>query len=141
MSELALFLKKNKIKKENRKIAVTNSLLDADGKPVLWELKPLSTAQSEAIREDCTERKRDEKGRIKSEFNSGKYIAKIICACIVEPNLYNAELQDSYGVQTPEDLLKEMVDDPIEYQNLALFVQNFNGLDQSFEDEVETAKN
>ena len=60
---------------------------------------------------------------------------------IVEPNLYNAELQDSYGVKTPEDLLKEMVNDPGEYNDLAAFIQQFNGFNTTMEDKVEEAKN
>jgi hypothetical protein len=75
------------------------------------------------------------------KLDTSKYIAKMMCACIVEPNLYNKELQDSYGVMTPEDLLKEMIDDPGEYQNFASFIQNFNGFNTTLEDKVEEAKN
>ena len=49
--------------------------------------------------------------------------------------------QDSYGVSTPEDLLLAMVDDPGEYNELAAFVQKFQGFDTSFDDKVEQAKN
>ncbi len=65
----------------------------------------------------------------------------MLCACIVEPNLYDKELQDSYGVMTPEELLKEMIDDPGEYQDFASFVQDYNGFNTSFEEKVEEAKN
>ena len=75
------------------------------------------------------------------KLNTSKYIAKMMCACIVEPNLYDKELQDSYGVMTPEDLLKEMIDDPGEYQAFATFVQDFNGFNTNLEEKVEEAKN
>ena len=75
------------------------------------------------------------------KLNTSKYIAKMLCACIVEPNLYDKELQDSYGVMTPDELLKEMIDDPGEYQELAAFVQNFNGFNTTLDDKVEEAKN
>ena len=65
----------------------------------------------------------------------------MICACVVEPNLYDKDLQDSYGVMSPDDLLKEMIDDPGEYQEFATFVQNFNGFNTTLEDKVEEAKN
>ena len=65
----------------------------------------------------------------------------MLCACVVEPNLYNAELQDSYSVSTPEELVQEMIDDPGEYQDFVSFVQNFNGFNSNIEDEVEEAKN
>ena len=75
------------------------------------------------------------------KLDTSKYIAKMLCACIVEPNLYDKELQDSYGVMTPEELLKEMIDDPGEYQDFASFVQDYNGFNTSFEEKVEEAKN
>ncbi len=55
------------------------------------------------------------------KVQSGKYIQKMITASVVMPDLYDAELQDSYGVNTPEDLLLAMVDDPGEYNELADF--------------------
>ena len=55
--------------------------------------------------------------------------------------MYDAELQDSYGVSKPEDLLLAMVDDPGEYNDLVNFVQKFQGFDISFDDKVEQAKN
>ena len=47
----------------------------------------------------------------------------------------------SYGAATPEDLLLAMVDDPGEYNELAAFVQKFQGFDVSFSDKVDEAKN
>jgi hypothetical protein len=75
------------------------------------------------------------------KLNTSKYIAKMTAASILEPNLYDKDLQDSYGVMTPEDLLKEMIDDPGEYNDLVAFVQNFNGFNTTLEDKVEEAKN
>ena len=65
----------------------------------------------------------------------------MICASVVSPDLYDTELQDSYGVKTPEELLLAMVDDPGEYNELAMFVQRFNGFDNPFEEKVNEAKN
>ena len=57
------------------------------------------------------------------------------------PDLLDRELQNSYGVERAEDLLLAMVDDPGEYNDLAAFVQKFQGFDTSFEDKVNEAKN
>jgi len=65
----------------------------------------------------------------------------MIAASVVVPDLYDKELQDSYGVATPEELLLAMVDEPGEYNELAAFVQKFQGFDVSFHDKVEEAKN
>ena len=65
----------------------------------------------------------------------------MVVAATVYPDLYDAELQDSYGVKTPEDLLYAMVDDAGEYQNLTVWTQKFQGLSQTFEEKVNEAKN
>ena len=143
MGNLSLFLKKNKKVRTNTFYAATKSLCDEKGKPVEWEIKALTTKESEDIRSECTTEVpvTGKPGMVRPKVDTKAYIAKLIAACVVFPDLYNKELQDSYGVRTPEDLLKEMVDDPTEYNALAEFIQNFNGLDESLEEKVKEAKN
>lgn len=142
MSEFNRFMKKNKIKKENATVVATKSLVDEKGEPLPWIIRPLSTRENDTIRDECTIEVQV-KGKVnmyRPKVNSSKYLAKMICASVLEPNLYDKALQDSYGVMTPEDLLKEMVDNPGEYSDFASFVQEFNGFN-TMEDEVEEAKN
>lgn len=143
MSNFTRFMKANKIQKENTTYAATKSLVDENGDPLKWTLKPLSTRANEALRDECTYDV-PVKGKpnvFKPKLDTSKYLAKMICKCVVEPNLYDKELQDSYGVATPEDLIQEMVDDPGEYQDFAVFIQNYNGFSTSLGDKIETAKN
>ena len=56
-------------------------------------------------------------------------------------DLYDKELQDSYGVMTPEDLVYAMVDDAGEYQRLSVWLQKFQGFDKSMDEKVDEAKN
>ena len=143
MSKFSRFMKENKAVKANTTYAATKSLKDENGNPLLWTIKALSTKENDNIRDDCMidVPVTGKPNMFRPKLNTSKYIAKMICACVVEPNLYDAELQDSYDVKTPEDLLKEMVDDPGEYQDFASFIQNFNGFDTTLEDKVEEAKN
>ena len=143
MSNLSRFLKTNKIKKENTTYAATKSLLDEEGNALLWEIKPLSTKENEEIREACMIdiQVTGKPNMFRPKLNTSKYIVKMMVASIVEPNLYNAELQDSYGVKTPDDLLKELVDDPGEYNDFATFIQKFNGFNTTLEEKVEEVKN
>ncbi|WP_113674565.1 phage tail assembly chaperone [Vallitalea guaymasensis] len=143
MSNLSLFLKKNKIQKENTTYAATKSLCDDKGNPLLWEIKPLTTKENEDIREACMIEVpvKGKPNMFRPKLVTSKYLTKMMVASIVEPNLYNAELQDSYEVKTPEDLLKEMVNDPGEYNDLATFIQQFNGFNTTMQDKVEEAKN
>lgn len=143
MSKFAKFMKANKAVKENVQYPVTNSLCDEKGNPLEWEFRHITSKENEEIREDCMIDV-PVKGRpnvYRPKLNSGLYIQKMITASVVVPDLYDAELQDSYGVKTPEDLLMEMVDDPGEYNKLSAFVQKFQGFNISFEDKVDEAKN
>lgn len=143
MSNLNRFLKNNKAKKDNTTFPATKSLTDEDGKPLEWVIKPLTTKENEDIRESCTfdVPVKGKPNMFRPKMNSSLYLAKMMVASVVEPNLYSAELQDSYDVKTPEDLLKEMIDDPGEYNEFASFIQKFNGFNASIEDKVEEAKN
>ena len=142
MSNLRLFLKQNKKVKENTKYAATKSLVDENGEPLLWEIRPIKTKEDEKLRDECT-REVPIPGKpnmYRYKLDVTEYMTKLAVASIVFPNLYDAELQDSYGVKTPEDLLKEMIDDPGEYNELLLFIQNFNGF-SALDDKVEEVKN
>jgi hypothetical protein len=143
MSNLNQFFKNNKKQKENVQFAATSSLVDENGNPLKWTIKPLTTKESEDIRDACTIEVpvKGKPNMFRPKLNVNQYLSKMMVASIVEPNLYNAELQDSYGVKTPEDLLKEMIDDPGEYNAFVAFVQNLNGFNKSLEDMVEEAKN
>lgn len=143
MSNLSLFLKKNKKVKENTTFAATKSLLDETGKPLEWQIKPLTTKENETIREACTIELpvKGKPNMFRPKLNTSDYLSKMMVASISEPNLYDADLQDSYGVKTPDDLLKEIIDDPGEYNDLAAFIQKFNGFNTTLDDKVDEAKN
>lgn len=143
MSALSAFLKKNKIVRQNVKYAATKSLIGGEGSPLEWEVKPISTKEDEEIRDACTKEVQipGKPGMYRQKLDTNAYLAKMLVASVAEPNLYSAELQDSYGVKTPEELIKEMVDDPGEYQDFVLFVQKYNGFTGSMEEKIEEAKN
>lgn len=142
MSNFAKFMKANKIQKQNVMHPVTKSLTDENGEPLLWEIKPLTTKENEAIRESCTIEVpvKGKANQYRPKVDMGKYQTKLICAAIVNPDLNNTELQNSYGVMTPEDLIKEMVDDPAEYTDLMVFIQRLSGF-KTLQEEVDEAKN
>jgi len=75
------------------------------------------------------------------KVDTSKYIGQIIAAAVVVPDLYDKELQDSYGANTPEELLKEMIDNPTEYNEFTVFVQGYNGFDVSLNDKIDEVKN
>ena len=143
MSNFSRFMKSNKVARANTTYPATKSLVDENGNPLEWTIKPLTTTENENIRESCMidVPVTGKPNMYRPKLNTSKYIAKMVAASIVEPNLYDKELQNSYGVMTPEDLLKEMVDDPSDYNDLVAFIQDYNGFNASLEDKVEEAKN
>ena len=142
MSNFSKFMKANKIQKENVMHPVTQSLVDENGEPLLWEIKPVTTKENERIRELCTVDVpvKGKPNQYRPKVDMDKYQTKLVCAAIVSPDLNNAELQNSYGVMTPEDLIKEMVDNPAEYTDLMVFIQQLSGF-KTLQEEVDEAKN
>lgn len=73
-------------------------------------------------------------------FDSNKYMALLVTTCVSEPDLKNAELQDSYNVKNEIDLLEAMFTAG-EYQRLIDKVQKVNGFYETYQEKVEQAKN
>lgn len=139
MSAFEAFMKGNRKAKEEKEYAPTTSFVDENGEPIKWRFKPISTKAFEQLKSDCTKQIVTKNGA-RAKVDAKELNSQLIAACTVFPNLYDAELQDSYGVTNPSDLLFELVDDPGEYTELTVFVQELCGFDR-FGDLVEEAKN
>lgn len=136
------FMKKNKAVKENTFYPATASLCDENGKPLEWEIRALTTKETEAIREKNTlEIPVPGKPGMYRQKITENYVPSLICAAVVSPNLYDAELQDSYGVKTPQELIVEMIDNPDEYAKMLQFVQSYSGIKSTMDEEISEAKN
>ncbi len=143
MSALSAFFKNNKKVKPNAFYPATKSLTDVDGKALEWEIKAISTKDNEAIREECMVEVpvKGKPHQVQFKLNSRAYLAKLIVKTVVFPDLYDKDLQDSYGVRTPEELVMELVDNPREYNELVGFIQDHSGLNETKADKVAKAKN
>lgn len=136
------FMKDNKKAKPDVQYTATKSLLDENGVPLKWTIRALTTKENDSIRDACMMDipVKGKSGMYRPKLDTSKYISKMMCTAIVVPDLHSKELQDSYGVMTPEELLKEMVDNPGEYSDFANFVQEHCGF-MTLSDLVEDAKN
>lgn len=141
MSDFAVFMAGNADKVETVKYVASKRFV-ANGKPVEWEIKAIDSDLDELIRKECTKRVpiAGKRGQYNQETDTDKYVGKLCVACTVYPDLNNAELQDSYGVKTPDALLKKMLK-PGEYTEYKVKVMEVNGFDTSMEELVEEAKN
>ena len=143
MSKFSAFMKSNKTAKKNEFYPVTKSLCDENGNPLEWEFRHITSKENEQIRNDSTREVPvfGKPNMYRQKVDGGKFALAMVVKSVVYPDLYDADLQDSYGVNTPEDLLLEMVDDPGEYTKLIAYVQKLQGYDVSFDEKVEEAKN
>ena len=139
MSDLSAFLKENRCDCEHVFVPVCADFKDSDGKLVLWEIRAVSTAEDGEIRDSCT--LFDESGA--PRLNMNLYTAKFAAASVVFPDLLSADLQDSYGVFTPHELLVSIARKPGEYQNLVRHAFDLSGFavsDSDMDVLVEKAK-
>lgn len=133
MSEFSRFMKSCKAEKPNEKFAVTKSLTDENGNPLVWEFRRVSSRENALIQDEVM-------SSMGAKNRPSEYIHRLIAKSTVYPNLYDSELQDSYSARTPEELLFALVDDVGEYNELALFIQRMHGL-MPLAERVEKAKN
>lgn len=138
---LQSFLAENVIKADNVKFIASPRFLDTNRKSIEWEIKVLTSKESDAILQACKKKEflpgtRDYKIITDNE----KFAADLACACIVYPNLNSAALQDSYNAIGAVDLLQKMLT-PGEYTELVYAVQEANGYKLGMADKIKKAKN
>ncbi len=143
MSKFSAFMKENKKVKENEKFAPTASLIGGDRTPIRWEFRHITSKENEALRDANTIEVQvtGKPNLFRPKLNTSKYLMDMIVKATVFPDLYDKELQDSYGVMTPEDLVYAMVDDAGEMQDFQLWMQKFQGFTKSLDEKVDEAKN
>lgn len=141
-NNLQAFLAENAIKAENIKYAASKRFIDADKKPIEWELRVLSAEEDEEIKKSCKKKVFTPGTReAKIELDSDKYAEELICTCVVYPNLHDATLQESYGVIGAAQLVRKMLT-PGEYTDLYLMVTQANGFEVGMDDKkINQAKN
>lgn len=137
MAALTAFLKQNKKTVENIKYPASQNFVDEKGKPIEWTLRPMTSKAAESIRTSCQSFGKGGKVTV----DNAKFNRKVAAYCTVEPNLNDAELQDSYGVMGAEDLIIEMLDNDGEYQAYIKKCLEISGYTQNDAELVEEAKN
>ena len=143
MGNLTAFLAQNAIQEENIKFVASKRFVDEKTKkPMEWEIKAVTSDEDEALRKSCTKKIPvvGKRNVYMPETDYNLYLGKLAAACTVFPNLSDADLQNSYGVMGADALLKKMLKAG-EYAEYLQKIQQVNGFDVSFEDQVEEAKN
>lgn len=139
MSNLSLFFAQNVVSEISEEVIISPRFKNEAGKPVPWKLRSMTEDENEAIRKSA-QRKIKERGIVTLDTNSDEYLAKLVVASVVFPDLKDAELQKSYGVLGADQLLRKMLL-PGEYATLLQKVQEVNGFDRDVNELADEVKN
>lgn len=139
--DLSVFLAGNIVEEATVLYAATNRFR-ANGEPVKWELRAITSEQDVNLRKDhymnvAVEGKNNQ---FKREFDGESYLVSLAVRTIIYPDLNDKELQDSYKVMGADKLLLAMLR-PGEYQQLLSKVHEVNGFNNSINTLVKEAKN
>jgi hypothetical protein len=143
--ELYKFFLEPAKKIEPVKKVVTDRFVDAEGKPIEWEIRPLEYEEVARLRES-TQKKRavEMQGRRMSLDlpDMARFNLRFAVAATVFPDLRRKELQEAYGVIGEEALLTKLLA-PVavldQYINTVQEISGYGGA--GFEAKVEEAKN
>lgn len=122
--DIRKFFKQQKVAS---KVFVSSRFLDDDGNKIPFEILPILQSENEILKEQCQKLVDD-----KLVFDDKLYSAKLVCACVVSPDLNNAELQQNYGVLGREKLIKSMLLAG-EFSNLIKAVENACGFNEEID--------
>lgn len=140
--DFSSFMKQNAVQTEDVTYPASKRFLKEDGSVDAFTLHAITSEKDAEIRKSCTREVKvpGKRHAYTSKLDVDSYSAKVAAACVVYPNLYNAELQDSYGVKEPEALLRAMLL-PGELTALTAKVQEICGFDIGMEELVDEVKN
>lgn len=116
MEDLKAFLYGEEKLPKEKEIAVSKRFLSKDGKPLLWKIKALKEREHQKIKQTQQE-------------GAEKYWGRLCAASVVQPNLEDKGLLESYQCTNAEELLKEMLTMG-EYMTLLGAVQQQNQFQQ-----------
>ena len=102
------FFKSNAKSLPDVKVVVSERFTDQDGNPIEWVLHPISTKLVEEITKRNT-KTTIKNGKKESVVNEENLNAELLEAVVLYPSLNDAELQDSYGVSSANELLGAML--------------------------------
>ncbi|ASS76815.1 phage portal protein [Tumebacillus algifaecis] len=136
---LSAFFAQNAVTETTEEIVVSDRFKGEDGKPAKWVIRAMTEEESEVLRKASTKRAKV-KGQFITETDQYEYLAKLVVASVVFPDLKNAELQNSYGVRGAENLLRKMLK-PGEFVDLVTAVQEINGYEKETSELMDDVKN
>jgi hypothetical protein len=138
--DIKAFLLENQ-SQETHKYVVSKRFKDKDANPIAWTIRPVGEKEMTQIRQEATTIARARTHKTNGiKIDTDLVSAKMLAHAVVEPNLKDANLQNSYGVQTDHELLKKMLYFG-EYAQLSMFVTEISGMDINESEAIDELKN
>ena len=108
---LSAFMRPNVEQIANAKYAASPRFKGEDGKPLEWEICCISADEYARIRSSCIRQMPvpGKKNQFTQRLDTYAFQSKVCARCTVFPDLNNAELQNSWGVVKPEELVGAML--------------------------------
>lgn len=108
---LSAFMRPNVEQITNAKFAPSPRFKGEDGKPLEWEIQCISADEYARIRSGCIRQVPvpGKKNQFTQTLDTYMFQSKVCARCTVFPDLNNAELQNSWGVLKPEELVGAML--------------------------------
>lgn len=137
---LTAFLKNN-VEIVNQVEYVASNRIKAGDEPVAWKINVLQNKVIDKLRNRHTKMIKDGKtGVTREKFDSQGFNDAMLLESIVFPNLDDMELQESWGVNDPLELVKAMLT-PGEYADLLNAVVEAQGFEVGMDEKVRAVKN
>ena len=118
---------------ETKTVYPSKRLKGADGNPAPFVIRVIDQETNNKLIKQATEKKKAN-GRLVETLNSEKYGNLLIQACVVEPDLKNAELCSYYKTMNPVDTINRMLSVG-EYNRLVKEIKLLNEIDELTDDE------
>lgn len=137
---LTAFLKNN-VEIVNQVEYVASNRIKVGDEPVAWKINVLQNKVIDKLRNRYTKMIKDSKtGVTREKFDSQGFNDAMLLESIIYPNLDDMELQDSWGVNDPLELVKAMLT-PGEYADLLNAVVEAQGFEVGMDEKVRAVKN
>ena len=151
--DISYFLRDNSTPKIVE-IEAPSTITDAEGKPVMMQVKVLSQEQIDKIFDMYTTKRTERDKRknplvvngevaMRKDRDSNKAMRHLVAEALVFPDLHSQEVMDFYKCYELPDLVYKMFPSPDEFQYVTNAVLEVLGIidDTEEDDDVEAAKN
>lgn len=138
MSNLQAFMVPNVA--TTREVIVSERFKDENGNVKPFVIKTLSQEEADQVSKSATLPVKKNGVVVDEMLDKTEFGKALVLACVVEPNLQDAELCKFYKTLDPKDVPNKMLRAG-EYTRLVKAINEFNGFNESVADLEEKAKN